>query len=79
MKDYDVVIVGAGLAGLQCARLLAEKGAQILLVDCKTDLSRGVHTTGIFVRKTFEDFDFPAGVLGKAIRNVSLYSPKLKN
>jgi flavin-dependent dehydrogenase len=78
MKDYDVVIVGAGLAGLQCARLLAEKEAKILLVDCKIDVSRGVHTTGIFVRKTFEDFGFPAGVLGKPIRNVSLYSPKLK-
>ena len=78
MKNYDVVIVGAGLAGLQCGRLLAEKGAEILLVDRKTDVSRGVHTTGIFVRKTFEDFEFPAKSLGKPIRNVSLYSPKLK-
>ena len=78
MKNYDVVIIGAGLAGLQCARLLAEKGAKILLVDRKTDLSRGVHTTGIFVRKTFENFDFPAGTFGVPIRNISLYSPKFK-
>jgi flavin-dependent dehydrogenase len=78
MKNYDVVIIGAGLAGLQCARLLAEKECKILLVDCKTDLTRGIHTTGIFVRKTFEDFDFPAGTLGKPISNVTLYSPKLK-
>jgi len=78
MKNCDVVIIGAGLAGLQCARLLGAKGAKVLLVDCKTDLSKGIHTTGIFVRKTFEDFEFPAGCLGKAIRNVSLYSPKLK-
>lgn len=78
MKNYDVVIIGAGLAGLQCARLLAEKAGKILLVDCKTDLTRGIHTTGIFVRKTFEDFDFPAGALGKPISSVTLYSPKLK-
>lgn len=78
MKNYDVVIIGAGLAGLQCARLLVEKAGKILLVDCKTDLTRGIHTTGIFVRKTFEDFDFPAGTLGKPISNVTLYSPKLK-
>ncbi len=78
MKNYDVVIIGAGLAGLQCAKLLSRRGAKILLVDRKTDLTRGVHTTGIFVRKTFEDFDFPAGTLGKAVRNVTLYSPKLK-
>lgn len=78
MKNFDVVIVGAGLAGLQCAKLLARRGAKILLVDRKVDLTKGVHTTGIFVRKTFEDFEFPAGALGKAIRNVTLYSPKLK-
>ena len=78
MKNFDVVIVGAGLAGLQCARLLARQGAKILLVDRKTDLTRGVHTTGIFVRKTFEDFEFPPCTLGKPVRCVTLYSPRLK-
>jgi flavin-dependent dehydrogenase len=78
MKTFDVVIIGAGLAGLQCAKLLARRGAKILLVDRKTDLSKGIHTTGIFVRKTFEDFEFPPATLGKPIRNVTLYSPKLK-
>ena len=78
MKTFDVVIIGAGLAGLQCAKLLSRRGAKILLVDRKTDLRAGVHTTGIFVRKTLEDFEFPAGCLGKPIKNVTLYSPKLK-
>lgn len=78
MRSFDVVIIGAGLAGLQCARLLSQHGAKILLVDRKNDLAKGVHTTGIFVRKTFEDFDFPALTLGRAVRNVTLYSPRLK-
>lgn len=78
IKTYDVAIIGAGLAGLQCARLLSEQGAKILLVDRKVDLTKGVHTTGIFVRKTFEDFAFPPETLGKPIRDVSLYSPQLK-
>jgi flavin-dependent dehydrogenase len=78
MKNFDVVIIGAGLAGLQCARLLSEQGAKILLVDRKTDLTKGVHTTGIFVRKTFVDFDFPRETLGPPVRHVSLYSPGLR-
>lgn len=78
MKNFDVVIIGAGLAGLQCAKLLSERGAKILLVDRKFDLTKGVHTTGIFVRKTLEDFEFPHGTLGKAVKNVALYSPNLK-
>ena len=78
MKSFDVVIVGSGLAGLQCAKLLSQRGAKILLVDRKTDLKKGIHTTGIFVRKTFEDFEFPPGTLGKPVRNVALYSPRLK-
>jgi len=79
MKYFDAVIIGAGLAGLQCAKLLSQKGAKVLLVDRKSDLSKGVHTTGIFVRKTFEDFEFPEGTLGKPIKNVALYSPRLKS
>jgi flavin-dependent dehydrogenase len=78
MNTFDVVIIGAGLAGLQCAKLLSERGAKILLVDRKFDLRAGIHTTGIFVRKTLEDFEFPHGTLGKAVKNVMLYSPNLK-
>lgn len=78
MKNFDVVIIGAGLAGLQCAKLLSQNGVKVLLVDRKTDLTKGIHTTGIFVRKTLEDFEFPPGTLGKAVRNVTLYSPNLK-
>lgn len=78
MKTFDVIIIGAGLAGLQCAKLLSQQGAKILLVDRKSDLKKGIHTTGIFVRKTFEDFEFPPETLGKAVRDVTLYSPKLK-
>jgi geranylgeranyl reductase family protein len=78
MKTFDVVIIGAGLAGLQCAKLVSQRGAKILLVDRKNDLAKGIHTTGIFVRKTLEDFEFPPATLGKPVRKVTLYSPKLK-
>lgn len=72
---YDVTIIGAGLAGLQCARLLARRGVSVLLADRKADLRRAVHTTGIFVRRTLEGFDLPPALLGPPLRTVVLYSP----
>jgi len=75
MEDYDVIVVGAGLAGLQAARLLGERGFRILLVDRKPALDQLIHTTGIFVRRTLEDFSLPAGCLGPPVRHVTLYSP----
>lgn len=73
--SYDVTIIGAGLAGLQCARLLARQGLTVLLVDRKNTLNQKIHTTGIFVRRTLVDFDIPDDCLGPAIRHVTLYSP----
>ena len=76
MDDFDVTIIGAGLAGLQCARLLGKEGRRVLLVDRKASLDQKIHTTGIFVRRTLEDFDIPEDCLGPVVRRVSLYSPQ---
>ena len=79
MSSYDVTIIGAGLAGLQCARLLARKGLRVLLVDRKNTLDQKIHTTGIFVRRTLLDFDIPDDCLGPPIKHVTLYSPALRS
>lgn len=75
MEQFDVVVVGAGLAGLQLTRLLARRGASVLLVDRKRTLEESIHTTGIFVRRTLEDFKLPEDCLGHPIRRITLYSP----
>jgi len=75
MESFDIAVVGAGLAGLQTALLLGERGFRVLLIDRKPALDRSVHTTGIFVRRTLEDFDFPNDCLGPPVRDVTLYSP----
>jgi flavin-dependent dehydrogenase len=79
MEEYDVVIIGAGLAGLQCARLLGRRGFRILLVDRKHSVDRAIHTTGIFVRRTLEEFDIPEDCLGPGISDVTLYSPSRRS
>ena len=46
-----------------------------MLVDRKESLTSSIHTTGIFVRKTWEDFPLPDEQLGRPIREVTLHSP----
>jgi flavin-dependent dehydrogenase len=74
----DVLVVGAGLAGLHTARLLAVQGYDVLVVDRRSILDSGIRTTGIFVRRTLEDFALPDEHLGPAIRRVLLYPPSLR-
>jgi flavin-dependent dehydrogenase len=74
----DVLVVGAGLAGLHTATLLAERGHDVLLVERRSSLAGAIRTTGIFVRRTLEDFSLPSECLGPPIRRVVLYPPGLR-
>jgi flavin-dependent dehydrogenase len=74
----DVLVVGAGLAGLHTARLLALQGFDVLVCERRSRLDVGIRTTGIFVRRTLEDFALPEHHLGPAVRRVLLYPPSLR-
>lgn len=75
----DVLVVGAGLAGLHTATRLAGLGHDVLLAERRGDLTAGIRTTGIFVRKTLDDFPLPEEHLGPPIRRVVLYPPSLRH
>ncbi|BCJ76540.1 hypothetical protein CS0771_60840 [Catellatospora sp. IY07-71] len=68
-------MVGAGLAGLHTARLLAGRELTVMVVDRRRSLAAGIRTTGIFVRRTLDDFDLPGHLLGPGVRDVLLYPP----
>jgi flavin-dependent dehydrogenase len=76
--SVDVLVIGAGLAGLYTATQLAREGHDVLLVDRRTSLDIAIRTTGIFVRKTLDDFDLPEESLGPPIRRMVLYPPNLR-
>lgn len=74
-RSVDVVVVGAGLAGLHTARLLAQQGLDVLVAERRRTLASGIRTTGIFVRRTLDSFDLPDHLFGPGIRDVLLYPP----
>jgi flavin-dependent dehydrogenase len=75
----DALVVGAGLAGLQTARLLAQRQLKVMVVDRRRSLSTGIRTTGIFVRRTLDGFDLPDHLFGPGIRDVLLYPPSRRS
>ncbi|WP_062357394.1 NAD(P)/FAD-dependent oxidoreductase [Pseudoxanthomonas mexicana] len=83
MQDnrYDVIVVGAGFAGLACAHELATQGLRIRVIDRKHDLGERVHTTGILVQEAC-DAPLLAGLppsLLRAVPHVRLYAPNLRS
>ncbi|WP_455205115.1 NAD(P)/FAD-dependent oxidoreductase [Kaarinaea lacus] len=77
MQKADVVIVGAGFAGLACAQATAERGLSTVVLEKKNEPGAYPHTTGIVVKEAAQLLNIPAS-LTKAIHGVRLYSPSLQ-
>jgi flavin-dependent dehydrogenase len=73
---YDVIIIGAGFAGLACARSLAQQGVRTLVLEKKPWPATKIHTTGIVVRELADSWNLPAR-LCKKIHQVRLYGPDM--
>jgi len=67
MREADVVVVGAGLAGLHTGRLLARRAWTCWWSSGAGRCLRRIRATGIFVRRTLADFDVPEHLLGPAV------------
>jgi predicted flavoprotein YhiN len=46
MQNFDVVIVGAGAAGLFCAGVAAQRGLQVLLIDHSDKVAEKIRISG---------------------------------
>lgn len=77
-KCYDLAVVGAGFAGLSCARAAAHRGLKTLVLDRKPQAGVRMHTTGIIVKELADEWDIPPRLTRKLYR-VRLYSPSLRH
>jgi flavin-dependent dehydrogenase len=74
MQQFDVVIIGAGPAGGHCARLLAQKGYQVLLVEQHRDFRHNNYSSAGTPLETLAQFDLPASVVARYWQSLTLVS-----
>jgi digeranylgeranylglycerophospholipid reductase len=76
MKEFDVVIIGAGCAGLMSAQLLARKNISVALIDSKKDLlDLSFLTLGSFM--DIKKYELSEKVIASDINKGSFYSKRL--
>ena len=71
----DVIIVGGGPAGLLAARLLAEQGRDVLVLDARKRIGEGVVCTGIVSKEAFDRFGFSSDSVLNRVQKIRLVSP----
>lgn len=79
---YDLVVVGAGFAGLACASSAARSGLRVALLEKKSTAGAHLHTTGMIVKDAVDEFswlrDVPSDLV-RPIEGVKLYAPNLRH
>lgn len=73
-----MIVVGAGLAGLNTARELARLGLKARVIDRQPAVGATIRTTGIFVREVVRAHDMPRCLLGEPLSDVWLYAPSMR-
>lgn len=78
-NNYDVIVVGAGPAGLSSAKSCAENGMRTLLIEEHAVIGSPVQCGEGFSRFILEELNLPDNFIrGEEINTIELYSPNLK-
>lgn len=75
MQAFDVIIVGAGPAGLRCAEILGESDLSVLLLEKNAKMGQKVCAGGI-TRKDLAIIDIPDKVIEHKVAETAVHSPK---
>ncbi len=75
-ESFDVVVVGAGPTGSNTARLLAERGWRVLLLEEHPEVGEPVQCAGLVTPRTFDHTPFPVGdLLQNELSGGVIYAP----
>ena len=71
----DVIIVGAGCVGNYMARLLAEQGRDVLVLEKDRRIGDSVNCSGIIGSEAFEKLDIPKDATQSQLREIKVFGP----
>ncbi|NJK49880.1 NAD(P)/FAD-dependent oxidoreductase [Candidatus Gracilibacteria bacterium] len=74
MQNFDVVVVGAGPAGGQCARILAKAGWKVLLVEQHETFLANNFSSAASPIEILSDYDIPSQCVGSYWKNLEILS-----
>ena len=72
--NYDIIIVGAGPAGLSAAWAAAKKGVSVAVLEREEAIAQSIRTSGVTWISEAKSFGIPPDYYNP-IRNYSFYSP----
>jgi geranylgeranyl reductase family protein len=71
----DVVIIGAGPAGLMAARTLAARRHSVVVVEEHPAIGYPVHCTGLIGVEAFDELALPRGSIRSVVHSARFYGP----
>ncbi len=76
MNGYDVLVIGAGPAGLAAARRVAESGFRVAVLEEHDEVGNPVNCSGVLGLEAFERFDLPASLTRHSLSEIEFVSPR---
>lgn len=77
MKCFDVVVIGAGPAGGQCARQLTQAGRRVLLIEQHETFAQNDFSSAATPLETLEKFNLPETVIGSYWQNLVIITTNI--
>jgi geranylgeranyl reductase family protein len=72
-REWDVLIVGAGPAGLSAGRLLAAERLSVLVLEEHAEIGDPVHCTGVLGLDAFTELDLPRETISTITRSAKFH------
>ncbi len=75
LTEYDVAVVGAGPGGSQTARLLADRGHRVLVLEEHKSVGLPVHCSGFVTPRTLSEAGVSVGLVLNEVKGAVVHTP----